>query len=440
VRPLGSSYVVLGDPRYRRFLAGAISYSIGLWSFQTVIVWSVLEQTGSAAAVSILTIAITLPTLIFTLAAGTLADRRDPRSVMLVAQTGEVAGIALAIAAAATNQLTLPVAALLIFTVGSLDAFSNVPAMVYVGRLVEPRLMASALGLSGIQFGSGRIGGGIVAGVAFQVGGPVAGLSICLGAVGLSAVVVSTLPRLRRADIATAASRFGLDDIRVAVGWVRASPPALAIIALGFFAATGVYSYFALLPILARDVLGGSSVALGLLTSSGGVGVVIGALLLDVVGRRIGRGRAIAASLSVASVAFILLGASRVLPISMALMVLLTIGLGIYRVTCQLLLQALAPARIRGRVLATFELTFWGMFSIGTLVAGSLADANGAQFVTLACGLLTLVGTGVVVLVYRQFLSLDVDAQGRGIVGRLVAIPATAPADAAAELAADEVI
>lgn len=74
------------DPRYHRFLLGAISYSVALWSFQTVMVWATLERTGSAAAISLLTICITLPTLIFTLIAGTLADRRDPRNVMLVAQ------------------------------------------------------------------------------------------------------------------------------------------------------------------------------------------------------------------------------------------------------------------------------------------------------------------------------------------------------------------
>jgi MFS family permease len=400
-----------------------MAYSIGLWSFQTVLVWAVLERTGSAAAVSILTIAITLPTLIFTFTAGSMADRRDPRSVMLVAQAGVVAGIGLAVIAAATDNLSLGIAAFLIFAVGTTDAFSNVPAMVYVGRLVEPRLMASALGLSGIQFGSGRIGGGIVAGLAFQFGGPVGGLAVSMLAVATSALIVFTLPRLPRADAATATGRFGLDDIRIAAGWVRRSPPALAIIGLGLLAATFVYSYFALLPLFARDVLGGSSVSLGLLTSSGGVGIVIGALLLDTVGRRFGRGRAILAGVSIASVAFIFLGASRVLPLSMALMVVLTMGLGIYRVTCQLLLQTLAPARIRGRVLATFELTFWGIFSVGTFIAGVLADAVGAPTIALAFGIATLVGVALVLLLYRPFLTLDIDAEGHGVVGRQVASP-----------------
>jgi MFS family permease len=421
VRAFGGGFGVLRDRRYRRFLFGAISYGVALWSFQTVMVLATLERTSSAAAISLLTICITLPTLIFSLVAGTLADRRDPRNVMLVAQCCAVAFVGLALLAAALDAISLPVSAGLIFIVGCFDAFSNVPAMVYVGRLVEPRLMASALGLSGLQVGGGRIGGGIVAGVAFQLGGPVAGLAISMAALGLSALVVSTLPRLSRADATRAAGRFGVDDLRVAAAWVRGSPPAIAIIVLGLAAATLVYSYFALLPIFARDLIGGGSVTLGALTSSGGVGVVIGALVIDATGRRFGRGRVVLGGLALASVAFAALGASRILPLSMALMVLLTGSLGMYRVTCQLLLQALAPARIRGRVLATYELTFWGIFTVGTLAAGALADAYGSGAVALAFGAATIGCVGVVLLGYRAFARLDVDNEGRAaLAGRIL--------------------
>jgi MFS family permease len=420
-RWFGAGFGVLADARYRRFLAGAISYSIALWSFQTVMVWATLQRTGSAAAVSLLTICITLPTLLFTLVAGTLADRRDPRTVMLIAQSCAVACVGLALLVAAADQISLIASAALIFLVGCFDAFSNVPAMVYVGRLVEPRLMASALGLSGLQVGSGRIGGGIVAGVAFQLGGPVAGLGFCMGALGLSALIVWTLPRLPRADATPAAGRFGLDDVRVALTWVRQSPSSISIIVLGLAAATFVYSYFTLIPIFARDQLGGGSVTLGVLTSSGGVGVLIGALVIDAIGRRLGRGRVVLGSLVLASVAFALLGASRVLPVSMLLMVVMTGSLGVYRVTCQLLLQALAPARIRGRVLATYELTFWGIFTVGTLAAGALADAYGSGAVALAFGAATIGCVMMVLLGYRVFAGLNVDAEGRAVLaGRIL--------------------
>jgi hypothetical protein len=60
MRPFGSGFAVLRDPRYRRFLFGAVASSVGLWSFQTVLVWAILERTGSAEAVSLLTICVEL--------------------------------------------------------------------------------------------------------------------------------------------------------------------------------------------------------------------------------------------------------------------------------------------------------------------------------------------------------------------------------------------
>lgn len=439
MRAFGGGFGVLRDPRYRRFLAGAMFYSAALWSFQTVMVWTTLERTGSAAAVSLLTVCITLPTLIFTMAAGTLADRRDPRNVVLLSQSCAVACVGLALVAALTNGISLPVAALLIFATGCFDAFSSVPSIVYVGRLVDPKLMASAIGLSGLQYGVGRIGGGIVAGVAFQLGGPVAGLLISVTALGLSALIVSTLPHLPRADETAGHGRFGLGDARVAVDWVRRSPPSIAIIVLGLAAATFVYSYFSLMPIFAREVIRGGSVALGALTSSGGVGVLVGALLIDAVGRRAGRGRAILGGLAIAAIAFIALGTSQVLLLSMALMVVLSAGLGMYRVTCQLVLQALAPARIRGRVLATYELTFWGIFSIGTLAAGALADTYGAGAVAITFGVATLVCVGLVIAGYRSFVRLDVNREGRAMLGSRVLTegPPAAPASGRPAVDAD---
>ena len=429
-RDFGRGFGVLRDPRYRRFLSGTILYGVALWTFQTVMVLATLEHTGSATAVSILTICVTLPSLVFTLPAGTLADRRDPRTVVLVAQVCAFACVGGALLAAAANQISLPVAAAAIFLVGCFDAFSNVPAMVYVGRLVEPRMMASALGLSGLQVGFGRIGGGVAGGVAYQLGGPVAGLAIAITALGLSASIVWTLPRLPRANVTAAAGRFGLGDMRVALAWVRRSPPSIAIIVLGMAAATFVYGYFTLLPIFARDLLGGGSATLGILTSAGGVGVVIGALVIDAVGRRVGRGRVVLASLALASLAFGALGVSRFLPLSIVLMVLMTGCLGVYRVTSQLLLQALAPGRIRGRVLATYELTFWGIFTLGALAAGILADAYGAGAVAIAFGLVTAGAVVLVAVGYRVFRALDVDVEGRAVLGSHVL--SDAPAVAAA--------
>ena len=416
---LDRSYAVLRLPLYRRFVTAATLYSIGQWSFQTVLAWTVLEQTNSAESVSLLLMALTVPTLLFIIPAGMVADRVEPNRVMLAGQACSALTVVGVTVATASNLLSLPVAMIAIFLTGTLDTFSGVPGQVFLGRMVDRRLMASAISLSGLQYGFGRIVGGLGAGLAVKVLGPAPAIGLCAAALGASALIVSTYPLLPRLE--TAPGMLTLRDLRAATGWVRQSRPTLGLIGLGFAAALFTYTYLNLAPVLARDVLQSGSIGLGLLTSSGGIGVLLGALSTDVIGRRLGRGRAVVIGLGVAAVTFGGLGLSTSLPISMVLFGATTFCLAIYRVTSQLLLQHLAPARMRGRVLAIFEFSFWGVYPLGALAAGLLVDAYGAPPVVVAYAGATLLVAGGVIAVNRSLPTLDVDHEGQALVeGRAV--------------------
>jgi MFS family permease len=424
------SYAVLRLPLYRRYLAAAISYSVGMWTFQTVLIWIVLEQTDSAASVSLLLICLTVAWLLFSLPSGILADRYDVRRLMLAGQIFGALSMGTAALATAAGILTPPLAMILIFILGISDAFYNVPGMVFVGRLVEPRLMAGAIGLSALQYGFGRILGGLVTGIAIASIGAAASLGLAALLFVVSFVIVLTLPSLPRLE--TSPGRASLRDLGAAVRWYRGSPPSIALVVLGLGAALFVYSYFTLLPIVAIQVLGAGSQGLGLLTSAGGLGVLVGSLLTDPVGRRLGRGRALLLALVVAAAAFAGLGLSNLLALSAVFTVALTLSLGIYRVTSQLLLQHLAPARMRGRVIAVFELSFWGTYPFGAMASGALADRFGAQAVIVTFAALTVIAASIALIYARNLIQLDVDREGDIVLDRRVAAtgptaPATAP-------------
>jgi MFS family permease len=422
------SYAVLRLPLYRRYLAAAISYSVGMWTFQTVLVWIVLQQTNSAASVSLLLICLTIAWLIFSLPSGVLADRYDVRRLMLAGQIFGALSMGTAALATAAGILTPPLAMLLIFILGISDAFYNVPGMVFVGRMVEPRLMAGAIGLSALQYGFGRILGGLVTALAIASIGAAASLGLAALLFLVSFAIVLTLPSLPRLE--SSPGRASLRDLGPAIRWYRGSPPSIALMVLGLCAALFVYSYFTLLPIVATQVLGAGSQGLGLLTSAGGVGVLIGSLLTDPVGRRLGRGRAVVLALVAAAAAFAGLGLSNALLLSAVFTIGLTLSLGIYRVTSQLLLQHLAPARMRGRVMAVFELSFWGTYPFGAAASGALADRFGASAVIVTFAILAVLAAGVALTFSRNLIQLDVGGDGEIVLDRRgrAAVPATASA------------
>jgi hypothetical protein len=75
------------------------------------------------------------------------------------------------------------------------------------------------------------------------------------------------------------------------------------------------------------------------------------------------------------------------------------------------LLQLLAPARMRGRVLAIFDVVRLGLVPVGSVVAGAVVDRVGAATVLQVYGVLTVAAVVATAILYRPLLSVDPDAE-----------------------------
>src|SRR5690606_11010319 len=72
---------------FRRFALGQTISLIGTWMQSIAQAWLVLELTGSAFAVGMVTTLNTLPILLFTLYGGVVADRVDKRRYIIALQS-----------------------------------------------------------------------------------------------------------------------------------------------------------------------------------------------------------------------------------------------------------------------------------------------------------------------------------------------------------------
>src|SRR6476659_10953032 len=77
----------LASVAYRRFLFGAILSNIGTWMQATAQGWLVLGLTNSAGLLALTSAVANLPTLLFSLYAGVLADRVDQRRLLVFTPT-----------------------------------------------------------------------------------------------------------------------------------------------------------------------------------------------------------------------------------------------------------------------------------------------------------------------------------------------------------------
>jgi len=425
-----NALAALGSPVYRRYLLGTSANNVTVWLFQTAMSWLILSQTQSATAVGFLFVAWTLPTLFTMIPAGVFVDRIGPRRGMLISQALTAILFVGVAWLAFLNELTVERALVFAIFIGAVDGFWSAPSLVMAGRIVEPHQLGSAMGLSSLAFGFGRTIGGFFGGIIVAAAGPAPALAI--GALGPTIAFAMTLtmpavPGLER-------SRTGsLRDIPDALGWLVRSAAARTLLLLGMAVAVAAYSYVSLMPILTRDLLHAGPTDLGLLTASTGIGVIVGALVMEGFGRRLGRGRTLVLTVVIGAAAMGLLGVSRALPLSMTLAGLLACVLIVYRTTTIALLQALAPARMRGRVLALFEIAFWGINPLGAVLGGLLADRIGAGEMFLIFGGVTLVALLVAIGGDRALVSLDLDSRARVIVRGIVHADGQPIPDAAGE-------
>jgi predicted MFS family arabinose efflux permease len=146
------------------------------------------------------------------------------------------------------------------------------------------------------------------------------------------------------------------------------------------------FPYIAMMPVFARDVLQSGATSYGALTSSIGIGAVVGALAIALQSGRIRkRGRLMLLGGTAFGVLLILFSASRVLALSMVLLALAGCAMIVNNSLMNTLLQTSAPDHLRGRVMGFYSFVFVGMAPFGAFLFGVVAEHVGVP-TTIAAG------------------------------------------------------
>ncbi len=123
--------------------------------------------------------------------------------------------------------------------------------------------------------------------------------------------------------------------------------------------------------------------------------------------------------LATVAVALIGMGLAGTLPLTAAAVGATQAGFAIYASSALSLVQALSPARLRGRVTSLFTLLYWGLLPFGALVVGIVAEQIGAVTTLALGGGVILAACGGAFLARRQIATLRIERDGRSVVGNL---------------------
>jgi MFS family permease len=176
-------------------------------------------------------------------------------------------------------------------------------------------------------------------------------------------------------------------------GWAYAYGfrPIRSIIALIALVCLVGAPYTVLMPIFAGIILHGGPHTLGFLMTASGGGALLGALWLASRRSIVGLSHTIPVAAGLFGVGLMAFSISRVLWLSLAMMVVTGFGFMVQVASSNTLLQTIVEDAKRGRVIAFFLMAYLGTTPFGSLMAGALSARVGAAF-TLAIGGICCVG------------------------------------------------
>jgi MFS family permease len=392
-RPPSATFSSLGNRNFRLFLAGLFVSGTGGWVQRIAQDWLVLTLTDSPAAVGLTTAFQFLPTLLFGLHAGVLADRFPKRRILQTTQA------TMAVMAGLLAWLTLSGAVqtwhvyVLAAALGVVTAVDNPVRQAFVTEVVGVGQIRSAISMVSSTFQVGAMLGPVLSGVLVGIVGPGWAFAInALTYVGpLTALAMMRLPA-RPAVSDSRSPGSGLrDGLRYALTHPTVLWPTVMVGTFGFF----TISLPVTLAAFAKNEFHSGAIGAGVLNGAAAAGALGGALLTA---RRRNALRlrtiATAAALLAAAQMVASFGSSQV-----ALTVLIVLvgaaNLG-FLTSAQSLVQLTVPEHLRGRVVAIYLLAFMGSGAVGGPVVGWIDEVLGARFGLLLAGVVPAVVTALV--------------------------------------------
>jgi MFS family permease len=370
---------------FRCYAVGQLASIAGTWMQNVAMAWLVLELTDSGAAVGLVSAALFAPSLVFGAWAGTIADRYDARrSVMWLQVMLGLQAVALAalVFAGAEQLWSLVLLALWNGVGGALD---RPVRQTLINELVGDAELSNAIATNSALVQLGLIAGPALGAVLIAT----VGTAWCFAVNAASyAVMFVAIASIRPAEMIKRPKATGADaSVRAGLRHLRARPDLRLLLTALALASLIAYRIEVLLPLLAKE-LGGGSGLFAALTVVRGLGALAASLFLA---SHFGAPsfRMLRNSLALMAMAMFALA----VPVrAIALVAAFPVGIGFMgsMVSTLALTQLLASAEYRGRLVAVWFVVLSGGVVVGSLITGALADLLGAG-VTTALGAASLV-------------------------------------------------
>ncbi len=386
-------------------LAGQVAALLGTWIQGTAQRWLILELTDSPLAVGLLGAVAGLPIFLFAFWGGWLADRlpritflRGIHTIVLVQSV--VFGLLVQYDLINVYEILL-----LAFMLGAGMAFEVPARQSLVFDLVGRKDITNALALHSTTFNLARFSGPAMAGVLMGAGL----LYACFYIKALSCVVVilmlsaigRVLPGMNTPPTGSAGRKNFISSIKEVFSFSHTHSMVGPLMLIVVLFSILLLPYSILLPSLGRDILGLGAREYGFLCAANGLGALLSAIFVAFFGHRGKRETWWWTGAVLFPVSLVFTGMASSYPQAMLLLFISGFVMVVTTTSAISLLQLNAPDHLRGQLMGMFTTSFMGLFPVGSLMQGSLAQYAGIRITITGTAFAALVA--VILIMLRCF-------------------------------------
>lgn len=378
---LRQTFTALRHRNYRLWFIGQVISLFGTWMQMTAQGYFIYELTHSPVYLGYVGFAAGIPTWIFMLWGGVIADRISRRTLLIITQTAMMI-LAFMLAGLTFSQIVEPwhIVALA-FLGGIANAFDAPARMAFVSEMVPREDMTNAIALNGAMFNTATAIGPAISGLTYAAFGP--GWCFTINGFSFIAVIIA-LWMMRMAPLdRRVTTRSVLSELAEGFRYLAKQPMIRTIIYLEAITVIFGISFAILIPAWAVNILGGDATTNGLLQSARGLGALVSALLIASLGRFQFKGKLITVGSFAFPAMLIAFSAMQWLPLSLVMLFCAGMAQILIFNMANSLVQNLVDDKLRGRVMGIYSLNFFGFMPLGALWMGFWAEGLGSP-ITIA--------------------------------------------------------
>lgn len=368
---LGRAGAALRHRDFRLLTIGQALANVGYWALVVALGWLALDLSDSKLVLGLVNACLSIPFLLIALPGGVIADRADRKLLLTVTRCLLVVLMTVLALLTFADVVTVPMLVALAFAAGCTFALDLPARQSLAPELVDPHEVTNAIAVNQMIFTGTTLVGPMLGGLMLATVG--AGGAFTLTALGNVALIVMVRKMRFPVRAKRDGSRSMVAELRYGLGYVLHHPVLQGLLSLSAALAILGQPYQSFLPALAKDTLHLGTGSLGVLYTAGGVGSIIGAVLVGVLGDRWRKGPLLLGGTLLFGVLLVGVSRSSVLVVTLPLLMGMGLANAVGGTMTSTIMVTTAPAELRGRVMSVNILVF-GLSPFGSLLLGALAD------------------------------------------------------------------